>query len=137
MTRPGRRKGYITNIEEGKRPSFAEGNPGRPEGSKNKVTLLKEKILNEVLRRRFDREKILYVKRGKQIVRIVEPEVSTTDLIKVGATFVPKELKGEGFEGKNITIVYPGLKNERSSAGDNRLHSAIKAKNLPRGKAKV
>lgn len=81
---------------------FAKGNPGKLPGTKNKVTLLKEKILAAALKVDLEGGRRILLKSGKVVV---VPNVKPDDLMKIAATFVPKEqtIKGEGFE-TNITL---------------------------------
>lgn len=84
---------------------FRKGNPGKPMGAVSKTTLLKEKILDAILKRDLEGQLKIFGKKGKILV---VPEVDTTDLMKVAATFVPKEqvIKGEGFA--NVTNIFSG-----------------------------
>ena len=134
MTRPVGLKEpekYI-RIGKGKSPRFKEGNPGRPKGSLNKVTLLKNKILDAALSRNLNGRIVRYTKKGRKYYL---NEVSTPELMKVGATFVPKELKGTGFENMKtiINIVKTYADSNRSTSG-NKSH---RTETLPKANSRV
>ena len=81
---------------------FKKGNPGKPKGAVSQTTLLKEKILSAALSIDLKGNRKAISALGK-IIKI--PNIRPEELIKVAATFVPKEqtIKGEGFE-TNITL---------------------------------
>ena len=74
---------------------FEKGNPGRLPGSKNKTTLLKEKILAAALKIDLEGGQTITEKRGKKLIKKFVRNIPQADLIKIGASFVPKEVKQE------------------------------------------
>ena len=88
---------------------FLPNNPGRPKGCLNKDTILKNTVLDALIKRKEEIENI-----------------NILDLLKVGATFVPKEIKGDK-TADNRLILYIA---QNSKTGDNnkiQVHTPLKS----------
>jgi len=72
---------------------FPKGHTGRPLGAKNKTTLLKEKILEAALGVNLNGGETLTTKQGKKLVKRFIRNIPEIDILKLGASFVPKEVK--------------------------------------------
>jgi len=109
------RKGYNQVGRKGMLP----GNPGKPKGSKDKATLLKNKILEHCMRMDLTGWEYEYVRKNKKWKkRIKRRSIPDRHILTVGAGFVPKEIKGE-IDGKPITINFPGFGKEKKKKKEN------------------
>lgn len=81
---------------------FKKGNPGRLPGTKNKTTILKEKLLDAAIKIDLSGSRIVLLRDGR---RVAIPNMRPDDLVRVAASLIPKEqlIKGEGFE-TNISL---------------------------------
>ena len=91
---------------------FLPNNPGKPFGAICRSTRLKNEVL-DILETRKEELKIM----------------SIDKLLTVGASFVPKEIKGEGFADTSITNIFGGQEISSTERGE-----LIKAIRERRGK---
>lgn len=98
-----------------KKKGFAENNPGRPEGSKNKLTLLKEKLAKYAEENiNFDEEHVMFTKDGTKYAARALPKL---DILKLAVSLIPKEQKIE-HSGEGIVLKVVDFSKAQEADGD-------------------
>lgn len=87
---------------------FKKGHPNlKLPGTKNKATLLKEKLIDYALKLDLDESRLVLSKSDKRrIIKKYLRSIPKVEILRLAAGMVPKEIKGEGFDASNLTAIF-------------------------------
>ena len=98
------KKKVLSGYNVANKRGFVKGNPGRPKGAKGKTTLLKEKLLDYVLKLNLDETTTVTQKIGNRTVKKKVRVFRKPALLRLAVGTIPKEIKAKVTDTKRTFV---------------------------------